>query len=120
MPFNQEHVITLTAAGKKFWGTKKKSIRLVLVSKPVELWGGYWQDGSREEYFGKTKSGQVVALSYPTTPREYGGGIAPFVMPTEDMAVCRTGVFCGKPVGITAYVTSLTGWVHESWVVTTA
>ena len=110
MAYDQSHTIILTPAGKKFWGTKKKTMRLVVVDHPVELGGGYWDGGSRDEYFGKAKSGQVVALSYPTTPREYGGGVAPSVMPTDTLAVVRTGVFCGKPIGLTAYVTSLEGW----------
>lgn len=110
MAFDQSLTITLTSQGKRFWGTKKRTMRIVVVDHPVTLSDGYWQDGSRDEYFGKLKSGQVVALTYPTTPREYGGGVAPSIMPTDDLAVVRTGIFCGKPVGLTAYVKCLEGW----------
>ena len=103
--------IKLTAAGKRFWNTKKQTMRLVVVDSAIELSNGYWQEGSRDEYRGQTKSGSIVQMQYPTTPREYGGGVAPSVMPTADMAIVRFGISSGKVMAPTAYVTSIDGWI---------
>jgi hypothetical protein len=104
------HTIKLTSTGKKFFGTKKNTLRLVVVDKPVELYGGYWNGGSRNEYRGLTKSGSTVDFSYPTTPREYGGGEAPSIPMTDDLAVIVDGVFCGKTRHLTVYINKLEGW----------
>ena len=106
----ESHTIKLTSAGKKFWKTRKNTMRIVVIDKPVELHGGYWDGGSRSEYFGMTKNGQMVGLSYPTSPREFGGGVAPSTMPTKELAICSAGTFRGNPASVTAYVTALEDW----------
>jgi hypothetical protein len=108
----ESHKIKLTAAGKKFWGTKRNHMTIVVVDKPVELFGGYWDGGSRNEYWGFTKSGSQVPLSYPTSPREFGGGEPGSVMPTDQMAVVRGGVFCGKVSFLSAYVNKIDEWLR--------
>ena len=103
MPNKSAHV-KLNSAGKKFFGTSKTKMRIVVTERPVSLSGGYWQDGSRDEYHGLMLSGARQSLKYPTSPMEYGGGTAPDVMPTEDMAIIQGGTFLGKPATLTAYV----------------
>lgn len=108
----ERHTFVLTSAGKKHFGTKKNSLSIVVTDKPVELNGGYWDGGSRSEYWGMTKSGSRVALSYPTAPPQFGGGAPGSVAPTDDMAVVRGGVFCGNVSGLTIYVNKLDGWMR--------
>jgi hypothetical protein len=97
-------LVKLSSAGKKFFGTTKTKMRITVTERPVTLSGGYWQDGSRDEYWGLMLSGARQALKYPTSPREYGGGEPTQVMPTEDMAVIQGGTFLGKPATLSAYV----------------
>lgn len=103
----------LTPAGKRRFGTRKQTIRVIVTDKPVELNGGYWDGGSRSEYWGMLKSGTRVTLQYPTAPPQFGGGAPGSVMPTDDMAVIRGGVFCGKESGLTVYVNKLDGWMRS-------
>ena len=111
----ESHTFKLTSVGKRFFGTRKNSMRVIVVDKPVELNGGYWDGGSRDCYFGLTKSGTQVTLSYPTAPPQFGGGTPPGVLPTKDLAICKSGTFCGKDAGVTAYVTSLEDWHKPEW-----
>jgi hypothetical protein len=110
----ESHKIKLTSSGKKFWGTKKNHLTIIVIDKPVEMNAGYWDGGSRDEYSGKTKSGGVVALSYPTSPREYGGGEPTSIMPNDNLAVVVGGVFCGNVRGLTVYVNKLDGWIRPT------
>jgi hypothetical protein len=107
---NQEHLIKLSSVGKKFFNTKKNTLRIVVTDHPVEMNDGYWSGGSRSEYYGMTKSGSQVPLSYPTAPREFGGGEPTKVMPTDDMAVVQGGCFCGKTRQLWVYVNKIDGW----------
>lgn len=110
----ETHTIRLTNAGKRFWVTKKNSMRFVVTDKPVSLYGGYWDGGSRDEYCGYTKSGNVVPLAYPTAPPQFGGGPAPDVSLTDNLAVVHGGVFCGKIRALTVYVNKLEGWMNPA------
>lgn len=108
----EHHTIMLTATGKRHFGTRKRSIRVCVTDAPVTLHGGYWDGGSRSEYWGMLKSGTRVTLNYPTAPPQFGGGQPPSVMPTDDMAIVQGGVFCGKESFLTVYVTKMEGWVR--------
>jgi hypothetical protein len=112
----QSHIVKLTTAGKKFWRTKKLSMRLIVVDKPVELNGTYWDGGSRNSYYGQDKNGNLVMMNYSTSPVEFGGSPAPSIMPTDTMAVVKSGIFLGKDAGITAYVNCLDGWMNPLWI----
>jgi hypothetical protein len=105
----------LTSKGKKFFGTKKNTVRVVAMGADgkVTLSGGYWDGGSREEYSTLTKNGRMGMVNYPTTPREFGGGDAPTVALTDGIAIVKGGVFLGKVAGLTLYVTSHDGWVTD-------
>ena len=107
----ESHSFVLTSTGKRHFGTRKQSLRVIVTDGPVEMSGGYWDGGSRSEYHGMTKSGSRVALSYPTAPPQFGGGSPGSVAPTDDMSVVRGGVFCGKESGLTVYVNKLDGWM---------
>lgn len=109
------HTVLLTSAGKKFFGTKKRSLRIIEIDKGVELNDGYWDGGSRSTYHGLTKSGSTVGLSYPTSPEVFGGGKPGTVMPTDEVAIVRGGVFCGKIAGLTIYVNKLDGWLRPEF-----
>lgn len=103
--------IVLTSAGKKFWGTRKRSLILKVTDQPIELMGGYWDGGSRSSYFGKNKTGQAVGLSYPTDPPPFTKMPTPSVSPTDDLAIVKGGFFRGKECHLTVYVKSKEGWV---------
>lgn len=105
----QSHTVTLTKAGKKFWGTKKNSLRFVVTDQPVTLSGGYWDGGSRDEYHGMTKTG-TVALAYPTDPPQFGGGQPTSFLPSDNLAIVHGGVFCGNTRALTVYVAKLEDW----------
>lgn len=111
----ESHRIKLTSAGKKFWGTKKNHMTIIVVNTPVELYGGYWDGGSRNEYWNLTQNGGHMMLNYPTSPREYGGGEPPKILPAVNEAIVQGGVFCGKVSGLIAYVTKLDGWMHPEY-----
>lgn len=108
------HTYALTSAGKKHFGTRKQSIRIIVTDQPVELNGGYWDGGSRSEYWGMQKTGSRTRLSYPTAPPQFGGGAPGSVMPTDEVAVVRGGVFCGNESGLTVYVNKLDSWMHPT------
>jgi hypothetical protein len=109
---NDEQTIILTKAGKKFWGTKKKTMRLVVTNNPVELSGCYWDGGSRDEYFAVTRSGSKRPLEATGCP---GFDHRPVrsVTPTDEVAVVHGGIFCGKEMKLTAYVTTFDGWIID-------
>jgi hypothetical protein len=111
----ESHTFVLTSAGKKHFGTKKNSMCVIVVDHAVELHGGFWDGGSCTEYWGQTKSGSQTRLSYPTAPPQFGGGAAPSLMPTDDFAVVRGGVFCGKISGLVLYVNKLDGWMLPTY-----
>jgi hypothetical protein len=111
----ESHTIKLTTAGKKFWGTRKTTMRIVLIDKPVSLGGGYWDGGSRDSYYGKSLGGSEYPLSYPTAPPQFGGGVAPEILPVLGEAICKSAIFRGKDAGVTAYVTCLDGWMDARY-----
>lgn len=101
--------VTLTAAGKKFWGTKKSTVRVTVTDKPVRTYGGYWSGGSRSEWWMQKREGGIVCgLSVKTNPFDNGGD--PEYTPTADRAVVQGGTFNGKPAALSIYVTSKEGW----------
>jgi hypothetical protein len=100
--------ITLTAAGKKFWGTKKATLRVVVTDKPVRTYGGYWSGGSISYWRVQTKNGTANPVPCKTNP--FDGGADPEYTPSQDIAVVQSGVFNGKPGLVTVYVTSKEGW----------
>jgi len=106
--------IQLTAAGKKFFGTKKKQL-VIEVRENVELNDGYWSGGSRSEYHTLTKSGIVGCLQYPTTPVEFGGGKAPTIPLTDGVAIVKGGCFCGKTAMLFVIVNNEEGWIKPEW-----
>lgn len=102
--------IILTAAGKKFWGTKKNGLRVIITDKPVRTYGGYWSGGSRSEWWMQRKSGgALTGLSVRTNPFDSGGD--PEYTPTADAAIVQGGTFNGKPSTLTVYITSKEGWI---------
>lgn len=105
------HTIKLTTAGKKFWRTKKTTMRLVETDRAVSLDNGYWDGGTRDEYYAQRSSGQTSPLTYPTAPPQFGGGLVPAVMPQADVAIIATGIFRGEQKGITAYVLKASDWM---------
>jgi hypothetical protein len=111
------HTIKLTSAGKKHFGTRKNTLRIVELGEgsTMELNGGYWDGGSRSCYHGMTKSGAIVGLNYPTTPREFGGGDAPKMAMHAGVAIVKGGVFCGKDAHLTIYVTLIDGWMKPEY-----
>lgn len=100
--------ITLTAAGKKFWQTKKTTLHVVVTDKPVRTYGGYWSGGSRSEWYAQTKNGTTNPLPVRTDPFDMRPD--PEYPVSQDIAIVQGGVFHGKPSTLTVYVTSKDGW----------
>ncbi len=102
-------ITTLTAAGKKFWGTKKSKVRVTVTDRPVRTYGGYWSGGSRSEWWLHRMSGAIMCgLSVRTDPFDSSGD--PEYTPTKDTAVVQGGISEGKPSTLGIYVTSKEGW----------
>jgi hypothetical protein len=100
--------ITLTTAGKKFWGTKKSKVRVTITDRPVRTYGGYWSGGSRSEWWMQRRTGgALTGLSVRTNPFDSGD---PEYTPTADTAIVQGGTFEGKPSTLGIYVTSKEGW----------
>lgn len=110
----ESHTFKLTSLGKKVLGTRKTTCCVIVTDKPVSLYGGYWDGGSRNVYWGMNKDGVAKSLSYPTAPPQFGGGKEPDVMPTEDLVIAQGGTFCGKDRQVWFYSPTL-AWFKPEW-----
>lgn len=91
---------------KAFPDYRKRAVRFhVGDNQSVTLSGGYWDGGSRTEWFGLRPDGSRFPLTYPTNPPQYGGGKPPSVKITDTQLVARGGSFASKPTTLTFYVT---------------
>ena len=67
-------------------------------SGTVELFGGYWDGGSRYGYVSIDAAGNVKPLNTPSAPPQFGG---PTVNPVEVIpphgAIIKAGTFRGRP-----------------------
>lgn len=100
--------ITLTPAGKRFWQTKKATLRVVVTDKPVRTYGGYWSGGSINYWTAQAKTGSYAPLAIKTSP--FDGGADPEYAPNADTAIVQSGMFNGKLSSLTVYVTSKDSW----------
>jgi hypothetical protein len=108
------HTFKLTTLGKRTLGTRKNTVQVIVTDKPVSLYGGYWDGGSRNEWWAVSKNGTRSHLSYPTAPPQFGGGKEPDVTPTDDMTIAQGGCFCGKDRQLWFYATRL-DWFKPEW-----
>jgi hypothetical protein len=84
--------------------TRKKHVAIVCRSQ-CSLYGGYWDGGSRTEWFQlDLQTGQRERLTYPTSPPQFGGGDAPTVSVPRGKAIVSGGVFCGKDATLRLHV----------------
>lgn len=84
---------------------KREVVFNVGAGQEVSLSGGYWDGGSRTEWFGIRPDGSRYALTYPTAPPQFGGGKVPTVKVTDRDLVARGGSFAAKPVTLSFFVT---------------
>lgn len=69
----------------------------VYAADQTTLSGGYWDEGSRAEYWLlNLATGNKTRLACPTSPREYGGSEAPTFDIPMGSAVVRGGISRGK------------------------
>jgi hypothetical protein len=101
--------IDLSAAGKRFWGTKKRKLILIEARDSVTINDGYWDGGSRSEYWIVQRDGKVLPVNYSKNPPQFGG-TETIVPITEDMALVRGGTFRGEIAHLTVYVRSKKDW----------
>jgi hypothetical protein len=108
-----DEIITLTPAGKRFWGTKKRELSLRVSNAPVRPYGTYWDGGSKNEYWYAHKNGTTSAVNGLTSaPAPFGQpGISEIAIPNADTAVVEGGIFCGKDKRLRVTVLSKEGWV---------
>ena len=102
-------IITLTAAGKKFWGTKKTKARVTVTDKPVRCYGAYWSGGSKNEWWTCNHQGRTNHID-SVGPAPFDTRPEPEVAPTADIAVVQGGICNGKTSSLGIYVTSKDGW----------
>lgn len=100
--------VILTPAGKRFWHTKKRHLRVIVTDKPVRTYGGYWSGGSISYWSTLLKCGSAQHLRVKTDP--FDGSPDPEYTPQPDVAIVQGGVFNGKESTLTVYVTSKEGW----------
>ena len=103
--------IILTPAGKRFWGTKKKALRVIVTEKPVRTYGGYWSSGSISYWHLQHKHAASARTFLRVKSDPFSGETDPEYTPTADTAVVQGGVFNGKESSLSVYVTSKDGWV---------
>lgn len=82
---------------------RKRSVSYI-ETNAVTLSGGYWDEGSRDDYSHHTLTGSSAStLRYPTAPPQFGGADAPrFEIPAGTIVV-NGGTFCGRESGLTLY-----------------
>lgn len=90
---------------KAFPSYGKREVSLVLGTNSVELRGGYWDEGSRTEWFGLRPDGSSFPLTYPTAPAHFGGGKAPRFEVEDGKILAQGGTSMGKPSSLKFYMT---------------
>ena len=91
---------------KAFPQYRKRRVTFRVGADSVTLGGGYWDGGSRTEWFGIRPDGSRYPLQFPTAPPQFGGGKEPTVKITDDKMVAEGGTSFGKPATLTFHVTS--------------
>ncbi len=97
---------TIKAFVKKAFPSYRKRRVTFRVANSVSLSGGFWDGGSRTEWFGVRSDGRRTPLTYPTAPPQFGGGKVPTFKITDDMWVAQGGTSLGKPASLTFHVSS--------------
>ena len=84
-------------------GYRKREVG-ISIAKAVTLSGGYWDGGTRSQWYAVSVQGvSRPPLSYPTSPF---GPQAPTVEMVDGIVIIEDGVFCGKPATLHIYVTA--------------
>jgi hypothetical protein len=110
---NARHTFKLGRNAKKFFGTRKTTINVVVVENPsVRLVNTYWDGGSRNTYYAITKSGIQQGVNYSTNPPQFRGTESTFEV-TDTLALVEAPIFCGKEMPLRIFVKSLDGWNFE-------
>jgi hypothetical protein len=95
--------VELTPKGKKFWGTKRNSLTVVETDKPVSCTGGYWDGGSKSDWYIVTDTGNVVPVQGVKT-NPFDAKPTAEVAPSERRAVLCDSTFRGKKGFLTVYI----------------
>lgn len=97
--------IKMTKELRRLTGSRKRQATVKETDK-VTLSGGYWDGGSKDEYYAWDKGFTSLRPLSTTGAPQFDQREVPVVELTDDVVVVRMGWFCGKPVTPTFYVKS--------------
>lgn len=92
---------------RAFPGYRKRNVGFAIHAsgESVTLSGGFWDGGSRTEWFGVKSNGSRFSVTFPTDPPEFSGGKPPQFRLTDDKMIVQGGTSLGKPSTLTFHVT---------------
>lgn len=83
----------------------KKRKAFLSVADKVELYGTYWDGGTRNTYTAVNLATGAVVTGPQYNPPQFGGPREnPIVEIPEGIVIVKTGVFCGRTAFATVYV----------------
>jgi hypothetical protein len=97
---------TLQTIFRKALPSYKKHTIYIHISQSIELWGTWWDGGSRDEYCAINSKGDHLPFTYSQDPPEFrtGDKKIPTIKLGNGVAVIRHGISCGKPATAGLYV----------------
>jgi len=103
--------VKLTKDGKRFWKclTNKTKVFVEETDKPQTLYGGYWDEGSKNDWFLVTKTGKTTPLATPGCPG-YDPRPVPVMTIPDDCAIVQGGIDRGNPSTLFIKVKNLKEW----------
>jgi hypothetical protein len=85
--------------------TYKKRKAFITITEKVELYGTYWDSGSRNTFTAvNLATGSVVTGPQYAPPQFNGPKETPVVILPDGIVMVKTGYFCGKTATATVYV----------------
>ena len=103
--------IILSTNAKRLLQTRKKAASISITDKPVELYGAYWDGGSRNEWFSLNRNGKLTMLPM-VGPAPYDNRPVPSFTPTDEICIVQMGCFCGKPATPHIYMNNASIWTE--------